>query len=204
VIFRLKEELKIFDIFFSTQLQKEAAMTQVEFTEEDKQALNYERYHHPHPRVQRKMEALWLKSQGESHKRIGQLTGVTANMISQYIKEYAAGGIQRLKELHFRQPQTELLKYQQTLEDYFKTHPPATLKEAMKEIERLTGLKRGQTQIAKFFAKLGFKWRKVGSIPAKADPDKQEAFKKNTSNPGSKKPKPAKGRSFLWMPLTLS
>ena len=35
---------------------------QTGFTEGDIKALNYERYHHPHPRVQRKMEALWLKS----------------------------------------------------------------------------------------------------------------------------------------------
>ena len=35
-------------------------MIKVEFTEDDKKALNYERYYHPHPRVQLKMEALWL------------------------------------------------------------------------------------------------------------------------------------------------
>ncbi len=38
-------------------------------------------YHHPHPRVQRKMEALWLKSQGEFHQWIAQLTGVTVNAV---------------------------------------------------------------------------------------------------------------------------
>ena len=27
-------------------------------------ALEHERFHHPHPHVRRKMEALWLKSQG--------------------------------------------------------------------------------------------------------------------------------------------
>jgi hypothetical protein len=26
--------------------------------------IRHDRYHHPHPRVQRKMEVLWLKSQG--------------------------------------------------------------------------------------------------------------------------------------------
>lgn len=51
-------------------------MTKIEFTEGDIKALNYERYHHPHPRVQRKMEALWLKSQGEPHNKIAQLTGI--------------------------------------------------------------------------------------------------------------------------------
>jgi len=30
----------------------------MQFTEEEKNALHHERFHHPHPRVQQKMEAL--------------------------------------------------------------------------------------------------------------------------------------------------
>ena len=45
-------------------------MLQLTFSEADKQALHYERYHHPHPRVQQRMEALWLKSQGVPHHQI--------------------------------------------------------------------------------------------------------------------------------------
>src|SRR3989338_6394709 len=125
-------------------------------------------------------------------------------MITRYLKDYQAGGIEKLKTISFYQPQSELVNHQQTLEDYFKAHPPATIKEAMDRIEKITGLKRSEKSITKFFAKLGLKRRKVGMVPSKADPEKQEEFKKNTSNPGSKKPKPAKGRSFLWMPLISS
>jgi hypothetical protein len=39
-------------------------MIQLELTETEIEALDYERYHHPHPQVQRKMEVLYLKSQG--------------------------------------------------------------------------------------------------------------------------------------------
>ncbi len=39
-------------------------MIKINFTEEDIKALNYERYHHPHPYVQRKLGAFWLNSQG--------------------------------------------------------------------------------------------------------------------------------------------
>lgn len=56
-------------------LTHEEIMIKIAFTEEDIKALKYERYHHPHPRVQRKIEALWLKSQGEPHNKIAQLTG---------------------------------------------------------------------------------------------------------------------------------
>ena len=45
-------------------------MIKIEFTEEGKQALDYERYNYPDPRVQRKMEALWLKSQELSREEI--------------------------------------------------------------------------------------------------------------------------------------
>ncbi len=34
-------------------------MSNLNFTEEDREILNYERFHHPHPRVQLKME-VWL------------------------------------------------------------------------------------------------------------------------------------------------
>ena len=63
-------------------------MIQIEFSKEDLKALNYERYHHPHPRVQQKIEAIWLKSHELNHKQIAQLTDVSANTITNYLQEY--------------------------------------------------------------------------------------------------------------------
>jgi len=48
-------------------------MIKLEFIEEDKRLLSYGRFNHPHPRVQLKMEVLWLKSQGLSHQKIAKL-----------------------------------------------------------------------------------------------------------------------------------
>jgi len=42
-------------------------MIQINFSPEEIESLKYERYHHPHPHVQKKMEALYLKSQGIIH-----------------------------------------------------------------------------------------------------------------------------------------
>ena len=153
-------------------------MITLKFTEEGKEALNYERYHHPDPRVQRKMEALWLKSQGESHQRIAQLTGVTANVITKYVKQYQVGGIEKLKEINMYRPQSEMKGHQQTIEHYFQEHPPATIKEAMSVIEKITGLKRSEKPVRKFLKRIGLKRRKVGMIPAKTDIKEQEEFKK--------------------------
>ena len=56
-------------------------MIRTSFNDEEIQALKYERYHHPHPRIQQKMEALLLKSQGLQHTQICQLTGISANTL---------------------------------------------------------------------------------------------------------------------------
>jgi len=57
-------------------------MTQrLQFTPEVQAALQEERYHHPVPLVQRRMEALWLKSHGLPHRQIAKLTGVSENTL---------------------------------------------------------------------------------------------------------------------------
>jgi transposase len=151
-------------------------MIKIEFTEEEIQALNYERYHHPHPHVQRKMEALWLKSQELTHKDICRLTRISPNTLRNYLREYIRGGIDALKVLNFYQPQSELNQHKQTIESYFREHPPASVKEAMAKIEELTGIKRSENRIREFLKSIGMAPRKVSMIPAKADPDEQERF----------------------------
>ena len=73
----------------------EARMIQVEFTPEAIAALPHERYHHPHPRVQRKMDVLLLKSNGLSHKHIARITRVSVHTVTSYVHEYHEGGIDR-------------------------------------------------------------------------------------------------------------
>jgi transposase len=62
---------------------------------------------------------------------------------------------------------------------YFREHPPATVAEAMVKIKELTGIERKPTQVRLLLKSLGMKRLKVGTIPAKADAEAQEVFKKN-------------------------
>ena len=158
-------------------------MLRLTFTQEQKQALAYERFYHPHPRVRRKMEVLWLKSQGLAHQQIAQLAGVSAKTLRGYFQQYVQGGVAGLKQLHFRQPQSELVAHQETIEAYFRDHPPASINEALGVVREITGLSRSPTQLRVFLKdKCGMKRLKTGTLPAKADPQTQAAFKKNTSN----------------------
>jgi transposase len=158
-------------------------MIKLEFTEAEKQSLHYERYHHPHPRVQRKMEALWLKSQGVAHSEISRLTGISSTTLTSYLRAYQEGGIETLKTIRFYRPQSDLRVHQGTLEAHFRKHPPASAKQAMAIIETLTGVRRSPDRIRVFLKHLGLKRRKVGMIPAKADVEVQETFKTTELEP---------------------
>jgi transposase len=155
-----------------------APMIRIEFSEAEKQALDYERYHHPHPHVQRKMEALWLKSQKLPHKDICRLTGISKHTLCTYLEAYKEGGIHKLKELNFYRPTSVLSLHAKTIETYFRSYPPASIKEAREKIHELTGIRRSPTQVRQFLTSLGMRPRKVGMIPAKGDAKKQDAFKK--------------------------
>lgn len=151
---------------------------EVSFTEAEKEELHYERFHHPHPRVQKKMEVIWLKSQGLEHKEIARLAKINRKTVGIHVKAYAAGGIDRLKEINFHRPASELMAHRETLEAHFRAHPPATVNQAIADIESLTGIRRSPTQVLRFLKACGMRRLKTGVLPAKVDPDKQAIFKK--------------------------
>lgn len=171
-------------------------MIKIAFTQEGINALNYERYHHPHPKVQKKMEAIYLKSQGVKHKDICRLCQISKTTLVVYLKQYQEGGIDRLKELDYKGQPSELREHASTLEGYFKDNPPRTIAEAQAVIEKLTGIKRSPTQVRSFLKRLGLSCRKVGQIPAKATtPDKikeQEEFREQKLEPRLKEAKEGK------------
>lgn len=155
-------------------------MLDMTFTEQEQLALHHERFHHPHPRVQQKMEAVWLKSQGLPHHEIARLVCISENTLRTYLNEYQDGGIDTLKQLNFRRPHSELAAHRETIEEYFLQHPPATINEAVAKIEEVTGIRRSPTQVRLFLKRLGMRCLKVGVLPAKASPDVQEAYKKRS------------------------
>lgn len=145
-------------------------MLKISITQEDKIEMHYLRYNHPHPHVQKKMEALYLKSLDKklSHALISEIVGVSQNTMLSYFRDYQKGGIEKLKEINFYRPQSKLVEHKQTIEQYFLVHLPASLSEVSAKIEQLTGIKRGLTQTRKYIKSIGMDLRKVGSIPGKA------------------------------------
>ena len=172
-------------------------MFRVSFSQTAIDALRYERFHHPHPRVQQKMWALWLEACEIPRHEICRLMDISDNTLRAYLKQFADGGVDALKIVPFQGTVSELDDWSSTLEAHFREHPPASATQARAEIIRLTGVERCPTQVREFMNRLGMKFRKVAAVPAKANPEVQQAFKKKSWSLGWNKPRPAIELSIL-------
>lgn len=143
------------------------------------------------------MEVLLLKSFGIPHDQITTLVDICENTLRTYLEQYREGGIERLKEIHFYQPVSELSLHHQTMKDYFGEHPVVTVAQASHLIEKMTGIKRGETQTRRFLKSLGLERRKVGAIPAKADVEKQKVFLEHELEPRLKEAREGKISLFF-------
>lgn len=128
-------------------------MRRFTFSPEVVAEIRHDRYHHPHPRVQRKMEVLWLKSHALTHADIAALADVSPRSVQRYLDEFEHGGLQRVRCLGWQGKTCALDEHQHSLEGYFIEHPPRNAREAQQAIERLTGIRRGLSQVRAFLKK---------------------------------------------------
>jgi transposase len=141
-------------------------MRTINFTADDRRALAHYRFHHPEPRVQRKVEVLWLKSHGLRHDRIAAYAGVSRRTVQRHLDEYLEGGLERLCRRSRHQPRAALIEHEVSLEEHFEKHPVRSVKHARAIIEQRTGIRRGLTQVRHFLRdRLGLRWRRTGAIP---------------------------------------
>ena len=133
-------------------------MTRLTFSEAERQALRKERFEHPHPRVQRRMDVLWYirlgeTYLGETYSRAARLGDVSEATVDRDVAIYRERGLEGLKQLDWTGTPSELVSHQASLEELFRLAPPHTTAEACRRIEAATGVKRGLTQVRQFLKK---------------------------------------------------
>ena len=128
-------------------------MTRLTFSEEDRQALHKERFEHPHPRVQQRLEALWLISHGLVYPEVARLAGVSEATVDRYVALYRQGGLEALRELKWGNSTSELMEHRDSWEESFRRNPPHTVSEACQRIQDETGIERRPTQVRAFLKK---------------------------------------------------
>jgi len=167
------------------------------FTASDRVALEAERYSHPHPKVQRKLEAVYLKSLELPHHLICRICQISKPTLGRYLRAFEHGGMDGLKQLGYAGRPNSLHPHAASLEAHFRQHPPATCAQAQAVITAHTGVRRGLTQVRAFLRRLKMKYRKCGFVPGRADtPEKQAeqaSFLKKNSSPNWPKRQQASG-----------
>jgi transposase len=131
----------------------QAAMREFTFPPAILDEIHHDRYHYPHPRVQQKMEVLWLKSQGLIHAQIATLADVAPRTVQRYLDEFEEGGLERIRHIPWAGKPNELEAHRQSLEAYFAEQPPRSVREAQQAIKDLTGIERGLSQVRAFLKK---------------------------------------------------
>jgi transposase len=141
-------------------------MRSFQFQEDELEAIERDRFQHPDPHVQRRLEILWLKAQGETHARIAVLAHVARASVQRVLDLFWNGGLEAVRTLNWHQPTSALEIHRPTMEASFLEQPPHTIGEACDRIYQLTGVQRKQTQVRRFLREtLGLRWRKVSAIP---------------------------------------
>ncbi len=136
------------------------------FPEAVVEAIARDRYGHPDPRVQERMEILWLKSKNQTHGSIAELAGVSRSTVQRALRIYAAKGLGGIRSFGWKGQPSALTPHRATIEDEFRKHPPHTAHDAARRIEELTGVRRKVSRVRNFLRDdLGMKCLKVAPIP---------------------------------------
>lgn len=148
----------------------------VHSTPEQLGELQFMRFRHPCPAVQRRAEMVLLASRYIAYGKIAEALGISPNTVTNTIVMFNSGGIERLTKWRAGDADGEMSTFDALVHDAWEKHPPATAKDAAAQLEIVTGVRRSLTAVRECLKRLGFKRRKAGSVPGKADPEKQRLF----------------------------
>src|SRR5262249_60134158 len=143
----------------------DSAMPRIAFTDDDLSAIAFERYHHPEPFMQRKLEVLWLKSQGLAHHDVARLAGVSRASVQRYLREFLTGGLDAIPPYPWKGQRSALDGHRASLDEHFPQHPPRSVTNAQHAIEQRTGNRRGATQVPLFLRRLRLHPRPMAPVP---------------------------------------
>jgi transposase len=141
------------------------AWFRVNLTEEEQRVVNEERESHPNPTVRRRMLALWLLHCGLTRGEAAKIALMGRATVERVVDAYRNFGLDGLRRWNRKGPTSELAAYRDLIRESFEKEPVRSVAEAADRIEKLTGLRRGPTQVREFMKSLGMKWQCMRAIP---------------------------------------
>jgi transposase len=141
-------------------------MRHFDFPDDILKEIQHDRFQHPILLVQERMEVLWLKAHGLRHDQIAKLVCAARSTVQRTLDLYADGGLEAVRKVPRRVPESALVAHRAKLAAEFKARPAQTVAEAQARIAQLTGIRRSSTQVREFLREeLGLRYRKVAAIP---------------------------------------
>jgi transposase len=135
------------------------------------------RFRHPVAAVQKRAEIVMLVDWRIPYRdEIAAFVGVHPNTVTNTLHRFIEHGVDGLGQPDPDTPDPELDAFNHLMREEWSQHPPATLNEAAQQLEDATGIRRSRSSVRRLLLRLGFNRRKTGSVPAKADPEKQADF----------------------------
>jgi len=141
------------------------AWFRVNLTEEEQQVVNEERESHPNLAVRRRMLALWLLHCGLTRAEAAEAALMGLATVERVVVAFRTGGFDSLRKWNRKGPTSELAPYRDLIRGSFEKEPVRSVAEAADRIEKMTGLRRGPTQVRKFMRGMGMKWQCMRAVP---------------------------------------
>lgn len=124
---------------------------------EQQRMVNEERESHPNVRVRQRMLVLWTLHCGLTREKTAEVAGMGRATVERIVAAFREGGLDSVRQWNVKGPASEMAGYRDVIRKSFDGDPVRTVAEAADRIEKLTGLRRGPTQVRKFMKHLGLK-----------------------------------------------
>lgn len=137
----------------------------IQLSDNEKMLVQHNRLKHEKVVVRRKMDVLWLLHHGHTRAEAAVITGVARGTVQRYVADYRKGGLEALFRSERTVPVSEMEDHREILLASFRETPLRSVAEAAERIERLTGLRRGPSQVRQFLKRHGLRWQRLAAIP---------------------------------------
>lgn len=127
-------------------------------------------------KVRTKLLVIRMHAEGGKHGFIAKCLKLHPNTITNYLKEWLAGGLPAVVEDNYYRPSSAIEPFMACLRCSFAAAPVADVKAAAARIKALTGIHLSESQARRTLHKLGLKYRKAAAIPGKCDAQLQFDF----------------------------
>ena len=164
----------------------------LDLSKEKLYTLHQEAIDHPDRKLRKRLMAIYYIACHLSSQHIAKLLGVSKKTIDRWYAKYKTGGKKELLARHYVRSSSELIQKKDTILPLLQSKLLLSVASVQDILAKEFNIKRQATSIRNFLHQCGFRYRKLGHVPGKSDPEKQEAWLENVLSPGMEECKDGK------------